>query len=557
MKSIMTVIIMVAIALTGGTAKAAKKCQSKQLLKQGKLVVQYIKATKLCKNSCRDSCVRTLATLNNGISTRLAKYNCTWTSQELVKAGLIKVTSLEDLGCPKAKKNTTKKPAAKTQTPANPKITLVANKGAPISPCLMYGAWTRAYAKGKFDGYRSWLTRRAKKADNRIANATVKGAREDLAAVAGPLKRGAKYADDFSKFIGADISVDKSATDAAFKAAGCVRNSNNKLVCSNNIHKRQCSTLKGYWDKKKSQDPNRYVAVFPWITRCEQAVKDDDAEAALYAVWEGVARGSLKDILFLTASPNQIFAESSLKDGKPEDGDTVTGLTHDGVVIGKFNKKNNCVEQADGMCLKARSVRSTTTGGNGFLGNDLVGNRLFSKDSWWGRNMPAIRLSFDSRFFSGTGTDFRHGRSWSIESGGYSVGGSLGVEGVLKRWANRKVALLYGVEISLKLRKTSYLEVDDSRGKKVDSSYFTVGVGGRFGVNLYDWVSVYGMGEFRPNPLGGNVGGGLEITGFGPVRVAIEGGLSLSDDKVNTGIPGASPANFSGPFLGTKIRMVF
>jgi hypothetical protein len=192
---------------------------------------------------------------------------------------------------------------------------------------------------------------------------------------------------------------------------------------------------------------------------------------------------------------------------------------------------------------------------NGFLGNDMIGTRLLSgKLAQW---FPATHLRWQFGTLTGGTTHTRHGRNWQIDAGGFSLAFGLGFEGVATRWWGRRIALLYGLEAGFNYRNTSYLEVDDSRGVKVNHTSSNFSGTLKLGLNGWDWVSVYGVLEGRVPTYGVSTGVGVEVTGLGPFRIGCRALYDLySKDGVNTGIPGANPADFAGWSLLPYIELV-
>ena len=81
----------------------------------------------------------------------------------------------------------------------------------------------------------------------------------------------------------------------------------------------------------------------------------------------------------------------------------------------------------------------------------------------------------------------------------------------------------------------------------------------RLGVNIKDWVSLYGLARGRVNPLGGDLGGGLEITGLSWVRIGFDAAYGVANNEANTGVSAnlADKANFKGWVLTSRIGFQF
>jgi len=166
--------------------------------------------------------------------------------------------------------------------------------------------------------------------------------------------------------------------------------------------------------------------------------------------------------------------------------------------------------------------------------------------------IPRLRLSFSAIFFSGSTKDRRHGRDFTVKSAGYGLIGSIGVEGVVKRWDWG--ALLAALDVGIGARWT-YLR-DETTSNVVESKHIVVQADVRTGINIKDWVSLGPVASFRPHPVGGEVGAFIELTRVKSLRVLVEGLYTLDDIKKNTGVPGSHAVNVRAPSVRLKLAWV-
>jgi hypothetical protein len=283
-----------------------------------------------------------------------------------------------------------------------------------------------------------------------------------------------------------------------------------------------------------------YAAAAPFIKNAKEST---DPSIRVLNVWTAISRLKPTAISFLT-TPSDLGIQGLAKETNPTKVSSGTPRVNlsasNGASVDITSKPGDRVFAFEPSFLDSL----------GLSGESMIGKRLLkSRFSW----LPPLHLSFTSAFFSGSSTDARHGRDFNVSASGYGFGGSLGVEGVIKR-LNRLTALFYGLDIGLGYRKTNFR--DETLANSVGSSFVTFTTDLRLGVNFKDWASAYALASLR-FPLGGGVGGGVELTGVSFVRIAVEGLYDLSRDRANTGVAGSHPADFSGSEFRIKGSVVF
>lgn len=312
--------------------------------------------------------------------------------------------------------------------------------------------------------------------------------------------------------------------------------------CKDKSDEKMLSSVEQFVNSDSVSKPE-YAAANPFIQKAKEST---DSSLRALNVWAAISRLNPNAIKFLT-TPSDLGIRGLAKEtasAKVPAGEPRINLSPDGASVDITSKPGDRTFAFEPSFLDSL----------GLSGNTMIGKRLLNKSRfpWWNKNVPPLHLSLTSAFFSGDSTDTRHGRDFTVSAKGYSVGMSLGVEGVIKQW--KSTAMFYGADLGLGYRKTNFR--DETVANSVSSSFAFGSTDLRMGVNFKSWASVYALTSLRL-PLGGAVGGGLGLTGLGSVRIAVEGLYDLSRNNANTGVAGSHPADFSGPSIRTKIGLVF
>lgn len=305
------------------------------------------------------------------------------------------------------------------------------------------------------------------------------------------------------------------------------------LICPKGEDRSDLATLAKFV-KGREVDKDAYVLIAPLLTEAETT---DRSEVRFYLIWYAISLLTPGNIAYLTAPGDmgiaglQETAPDSIPSGKPF------------IALGPEGARVD-TEIAEGE--RAFVFDTGVLGSLGLSENDMIGGRL-------GFGPLPLRLMLSTTFATGSSTDSRHARNYDVTALGYGFGGSVGVEGVLKRWETT-VALFYGIDIGLGYLKFNFR--DETVADSVSHTRYFFNTDLRVGANFSGWVSAYAIAGLHL-PLGGIAGGGIELTRLGPTRFAFEGLYGLDRTRANTGVAGSRPVDFAGACLRVKVVLVF
>ncbi len=224
----------------------------------------------------------------------------------------------------------------------------------------------------------------------------------------------------------------------------------------------------------------------------------------------------------------------------------ITVSDEDGNEIAKVRRDN--VREVYGRKPPAPPVTHIAEGDLASVGGRFLNQ---SGNSWLSQIQFTLYLGADWHW--GRDTSRELGVSYDIEAKGNAQILELEAKGFWR--FHEYVSFLYGGVVSVSRRETLFRHQEADTGDFKSSIGTSFAVGGIFGVNFADFISIYGGGDAVLEPFGYRARFGIEWTTPWFWRFAVEGYYSEMANQSGSGYYTAEPADFHG--LGIVVKNGF